>query len=75
MRLAFWIPKATNTHSDVQYSLFFHYNNGCTDAPQCFGLIMANVRYIALYDYWPVEELAELAYGPTGCGEVARGGC
>jgi hypothetical protein len=39
------------------------------------GLIMANVRYIAVYDYWPVEELTELADGPTGCGEVARGGC
>jgi hypothetical protein len=22
-----------------------------------------------------VEELAQLADGPTGCGEVARGGC
>ena len=22
-----------------------------------------------------VEELAELAVGPTGCGEMARGGC
>ena len=25
--------------------------------------------------FWPVEELAQLAGGPTGCGEVARGGC
>jgi hypothetical protein len=25
--------------------------------------------------FWPVEELAELADGPTGCGEAARGGC
>ena len=24
---------------------------------------------------WPVEELAKLAVGPTGCGKVARGGC
>jgi hypothetical protein len=23
--------------------------------------------------FWPVDELAELADGPTGCGEVARG--
>lgn len=23
----------------------------------------------------PVERLAELADGPNGCGEVARGGC
>lgn len=25
--------------------------------------------------FWPVEESAVLADGPTGCGEVARGGC
>jgi len=25
--------------------------------------------------FWPVEVLAELADKPTGCGEVARGGC
>ena len=28
--------------------------------------------YIAVHCFWLVEELA---YGPTGCGEVARGGC
>jgi hypothetical protein len=30
-RIACWIPKATNKHS-----LFFHYNNGCTNAPRCY---------------------------------------
>ena len=25
--------------------------------------------------FWPVEDLAQLADGPTGCGELARGGC
>ena len=25
--------------------------------------------------FWPVEEFAQLADGPTGCGAVARGGC
>jgi hypothetical protein len=24
--------------------------------------------------FWPLEELEELADGPTGCGEVAGGG-
>jgi hypothetical protein len=28
-----------------------------------------------LFCFWPVEELEELADVPTGCGEVARGGC
>jgi hypothetical protein len=36
---------------------------------------MVNVRYIAVYGFCPVEELAELVDGPTGCGEVAGGGC
>ena len=27
-----------------------------------------------MHAFWPVEEIAELAGGPTGCGEVARGG-
>ena len=31
--------------------------------------------YSKVHGFWPVEELAELAYGPTGCGEKARGGC
>jgi hypothetical protein len=25
--------------------------------------------------FWPVEEIAELAVEPTGCGEMARVGC
>jgi len=29
--------------------------------------------YSAVHGFWPVEELAELADGPAGCGEVAKG--
>ena len=37
MRIACWIPKATNTHTQVvYYSLLFHYNNGWTNALQCY---------------------------------------
>jgi hypothetical protein len=37
MRIACWIPKATNTHTQVlQYSLILHCNNGCTNAPRCY---------------------------------------
>ena len=37
MRIACWIPKATNTHTrNTQYLLLFHCNNGCTNAPQCY---------------------------------------
>ena len=30
--------------------------------------------YCAVLGFWPVE-LAELADGPIGCGEMARSGC
>ena len=29
----------------------------------------------AIHGFWPMDELAELADGPTGSGETARGGC
>jgi len=28
-----------------------------------------------VHGFCPVEVLAQLADGPTGCGDVARGGC
>ena len=31
--------------------------------------------YSAVHAIWLVEEIAELAVGLTGCGEMARGGC
>jgi hypothetical protein len=35
MRIACWIPKATNTHTqNVQYLLLFQYNSGCTNAAE-----------------------------------------
>jgi len=39
--------------------------------------VMSGVEwyYSAARGYWPVEELGEQADGPTGYGEVARGGC
>jgi len=33
MRIVCWTPKATNTHTPM---LFFHCNNGCTNAPHCY---------------------------------------
>ena len=36
MRTACWITKATNTHSKCVTILFFHSNNSCTKAPQCY---------------------------------------
>ena len=31
--------------------------------------------YSAVHGFWSLVDLAELAEGPAGCGEVARGGC
>ena len=36
---------------------------------------MFSVRYSAVHGFRPVEKLAVLAAGPTGCSEGARGGC
>jgi hypothetical protein len=33
------------------------------------------VMYSAVHGFWSVEELADPVTEPTGCGEVARGGC
>jgi len=35
MRIACWIPKATDTHP-LCIILLFHCNYGCTNAPQCY---------------------------------------
>jgi hypothetical protein len=37
MRIACWIPEATNTYSEYVI-LLFHCNNVCTDAPKCYGV-------------------------------------
>lgn len=31
--------------------------------------------YSVMHGFWLVEELAELADGPTGCGEMIKGRC
>ena len=40
IRIEFWIPMATNTHIHaVDYSVLFHCNNGCKNAPHCYVYI------------------------------------
>jgi len=38
MHLAFWIPKATNTHSKDLIVISFPQHNGSSNAPQCHVL-------------------------------------
>jgi len=40
-RISFWIPKATNTHSQYAILIAFHCNNGCTNASE--GYVMRTV--------------------------------
>jgi len=35
-RIACWVPKATNTHSEYVVLYVFHFDNGRTSAPQCY---------------------------------------
>ena len=47
MRVACWIPKSTNTHSEyVILIVFFHCNNGRTNAHHCYGIRTVRVKYI-----------------------------
>jgi len=50
MRIACWITKAANTHSEhVLHLLHFYCNNGRTNAPQCYVirtlLVVFNISY------------------------------
>jgi len=36
VRIALWIPKATNTNLQYVILILFHSNNGCKNAPQCY---------------------------------------
>ena len=51
-------------------------SRGCLSPSLVRGRDLATkMIYSAVRGFWPAEELAVLADGPTGCGEVARGGC
>jgi len=46
MRSGCWTPKATNTHTQtVQYSLPFHDNIGCTNAPRCYVILTLAILF------------------------------
>jgi len=40
-----WIAMATNTHSEYVILLFFHCNNGCRNAPQCYVICKLPVLF------------------------------
>jgi len=73
MRTACWKTKATNTHSE--YVIFiFHYNNGCTNAPECcvirtvYVLRVFSVHFsvtATIRPLWPVLLAADIVVKHT----------
>ena len=45
MRFAGWTRKAIDTQSEYVTLKFFHYNNGCMNAPQCYVIRTLSVLY------------------------------
>jgi hypothetical protein len=56
MRTACWIPKATDTNLEYVNSLLFHYNNGFTNAPQCYVIrtlsVLSNCSVLQVNAVW-----------------------
>jgi hypothetical protein len=50
-RIACWIVKSTHTHTqNMQYLLLFHWNNGCTNAPQCYVIRTLSVLLVIIFN-------------------------
>jgi len=51
MRIACWIPKATNTHTQaLYYSLLSDSNSGCTNSPRC--CFIPTLPFLLWYMIW-----------------------
>ena len=69
MRIACWIPKAKNTHSECvllawlgplsQYTWELHCNNGCTNMPECYVIHVLPVLSVNFRHQ-------EMQFRPTG---------
>jgi len=46
MRIASWVPKAKNTHSEYVILVVFHCNNGYTNAPQYYVIRTLSVLFV-----------------------------
>jgi hypothetical protein len=54
-RIEFWIPKATNTHSQYVIRIAFPQHNGCKNAPQC--CVIRTAPLVARYENKPKRSL------------------
>jgi len=55
MCIAWWIHKATNTHSDYAMLIAFSLQNECTNAPQCYVICTFRVFDQKNVMFAPVE--------------------
>jgi hypothetical protein len=68
MRSACWIPKATSDSQNMKYLLFFHCNNGHTNAPQCCVVFTLHALPCIIYakiwntNGWTTSVLVSWAY-------------
>jgi hypothetical protein len=57
MRIACWIPKATNIHSGFECLLLLHCNSGWTNTPQCYVIRTLPVLFV-FYIYLLLGEIS-----------------
>jgi hypothetical protein len=60
---------------DAHVQYFVADDNHVLFITSAFAKCTCSLHYGTLHCFRPVEESAELADGPSRCGEVARGGC
>jgi hypothetical protein len=44
MRIACWVPKATDTHSEYVILIDFHYKNSYANAPECSSPALLDIK-------------------------------
>jgi hypothetical protein len=65
MRIAFWIPKATNTLSEYAILIVFHCNSSCTNASRLY-VIVHSLSCLLLF--WKEYFLQKLVLAQSGMG-------
>jgi hypothetical protein len=55
MRIACWIPRATDTHPEYVILIVFQGNNGCTNVPYCYVYTYIACLLIALFSKGKVK--------------------
>ena len=71
MRIAYWITKAKNTHSEYVI-LLFHCNSGCMNAPRCYVICSLFIlfRYNTGQGHHPKICLTETRNSGTICYRI-----